>query len=67
MNADPGQPDVTSGAADHEASQMGTVFVVEVVVAGAAVVVAGGAVVVEVVAASDVVVGCVDVVSAASC
>jgi hypothetical protein len=57
---------VTSGAADHEASQTGTVVVVEVVVVGAAVVVVG-AVVVEEVAGKTVVAGCVDGVSASSC
>ena len=63
MNAADGQPEVTSGAADHEASQTGTV----VVVAGAAVVVVGGAVVVEEEAGDAVGVGCVDGVSASSC
>ena len=67
LNAADGQPDVTSGAADHEASQTGTVVVVEVVVVGAAVVVVGGVVVVEEVAGDAVDVGCVDGVSASSC
>jgi hypothetical protein len=53
--------------ADHEASQTGTVVVVEVVVVGAEVVVVGGAVVVEEVAGKTVVAGCVDGVSASSC
>ena len=51
---------MTSGAADHEASQTGTVVVVEVVVVGAAVVVVGGVVVVEEVAGDAVDVGCGD-------
>jgi len=67
VNADDGQPDVIAGAVDQEASQMGTVVVVDVVLASPAVVVVGGAVVVEDVAAGDVVVGSVDGVSAASC